>query len=138
MSTKEAWNPSERRARMALIRSKDTQFELRVRSALHRMGYRYRKHGQHLPGTPDLVFPSRRKVIFLNGCFWHGHTCRLFRMPKSRPEYWGPKIERNRLRDKKNVEELQEIGWSSLTAWECELAEFDALIARIERFLHNG
>ncbi|MBN8967491.1 MAG: DNA mismatch endonuclease Vsr [Rhizobiales bacterium] len=122
---------------MALIRSKDTQFELRVRSALHKLGYRYRKHGKNLPGRPDLVFASRRKVIFLNGCFWHGHRCHLFRMPKSRPEYWIPKIEGNRLRDRRNLRELKKAGWTPLTVWECELAKFDLLISRVERFLQD-
>jgi DNA mismatch endonuclease (patch repair protein) len=129
--------PAERSARMALIRSKDTRFELRVRSALHKRGYRYRKHDRSLPGKPDLVFASRRKVIFLHGCFWHGHKCRLGRMPKTRPEYWKPKIAGNRMRDKRNQNQLQKVGWGSLTVWECELDKFDKLIARIERFLQR-
>jgi DNA mismatch endonuclease (patch repair protein) len=127
--------PAERSARMALIRSVDSIFELKVRSALHRRGYRYRKHDRRLPGKPDIVFSSRRKVVFLHGCFWHGHHCRLGRMPKSRSHYWVPKISGNRLRDKKNIRALRALGWSSLIIWECQLSAFDALIARIEHFL---
>src|SRR5215813_3684371 len=127
--------PAERSARMALIRSIDSRFELRIRSALHKRGYRYRKHDRGLPGKPDLVFPSRKKVIFLHGCFWHGHRCRLGRMPKSRSEYWVSKIKGNRLRDRQNQKALRKIGWSSLMVWECELSRFDNLISRIECFL---
>jgi DNA mismatch endonuclease (patch repair protein) len=122
---------------MALIRSVDSKFELRVRSALHKLGYRYRKHDRRLPGKPDLVFPARRKVIFLNGCFWHGHRCRLGRMPKSRSHYWIPKITGNRSRDRKNIRSLRALGWSSLTVWECQLDRFDELLARVERFLNK-
>jgi DNA mismatch endonuclease (patch repair protein) len=120
---------------MALIRSTDSRFELRVRTALHKQGYRYRKNCPKLPGKPDLVFSSRRKVIFLHGCFWHGHRCRLGRLPKSRREYWVPKINGNRARDEKNKKALRKLGWKSLTVWECELIGFEKLIARIERFL---
>jgi len=126
---------AERSARMARIRSTDSKFELRVRSALHKLGYRYRKHDRSLPGRPDLVFPSRRKVIFLHGCFWHGHRCRLGRLPKTRREYWLPKISGNRTRDGKHVEALRKLGWSALTVWECELSRFDTLISRMKRFL---
>jgi DNA mismatch endonuclease (patch repair protein) len=126
---------AERSARMALIRSVDSKFELRVRSALHRRGYRYRKHDRRLPGKPDLVFVSRRKVIFLHGCFWHGHRCRLGRMPKSRSQYWVPKISGNRLRDGRNLKALRALGWSVLTVWECELDKFDRLVVRIKKFL---
>jgi len=126
---------AERSARMALVRSKDSKFELRVRSALHKLGYRYRKHDRSLPGKPDLVFPSRRKVIFLHGCFWHGHRCRLGRVPKTRTEYWLPKISGNRSRDQKNIRALRKLGWNTLIIWECQLSQFDAVIARMERFL---
>lgn len=129
--------PAERSARMALIRSVDSKFEVRVRSALHKLGYRYRKHDRRLPGKPDLVFASRRKVIFLHGCFWHGHRCRLGRMPKSRSAYWVPKISGNRSRDKRNVQALKALGWSSLTVWECGLNKFDNVVARIENFLQR-
>jgi DNA mismatch endonuclease (patch repair protein) len=130
-------SPAERSARMALIRSRDSKFELRVRSALHKRGYRYRKHDHTLPGKPDLVFPSRRKVVFLHGCFWHGHRCRLGRLPKSRSGYWLSKINGNRARDRRRQSELQKIGWTSMTVWECELSDFDELIARIDRFLQQ-
>jgi|SRR5581483_2336954 len=130
-------SPAERSARMALIRSRDSKFELRVRSALHKHGYRYRTHDHTLPGKPDLVFPSRRKVVFLHGCFWHGHRCRLGRLPKSRSDYWLSKINGNRARDRRHQSELRKIGWTSMTVWECELSNFDELIAYIERFLQQ-
>jgi DNA mismatch endonuclease (patch repair protein) len=129
--------PAERSARMALIRSVDSKFEMRVRAALHQRGYRYRKHDRALPGKPDLVFPSRQKVIFLHGCFWHGHRCRLGRLPKSRSEYWIEKINGNRARDTRNQKALRRLGWDSLTVWECQLDRFDALVERIERFLQS-
>ena len=129
--------PAERSARMALIRSKDSKFELRVRTALHKRGYRYRKHDPKLPGRPDLVFAARHKAIFLHGCFWHGHHCRLGRMPKSRAYYWVPKIAGNRARDKRNIRSLRALGWSSLTVWECQLSNFDELFTRIQRFLEK-
>lgn len=127
--------PADRGARMALIRSKDSKFELRIRSELHKRGYRYRKHDPKLPGKPDLVFPSRRKVIFLHGCFWHGHRCRLGRHPKSNTSYWAPKIAGNRERDRRHVTELKRLGWVPLIVWECELTNFDNLIGRIESFI---
>lgn len=131
-------SPFERSARMALIRSTDSKFELRVRSALHKLGYRYRKHDRNLPGKPDLVFPSRRKAVFLNGCFWHGHRCRLGRLPKSHSDYWFSKISSNRERDQKNEKSLQAMQWTSMSVWECELGQFDEMISRIERFLQDG
>jgi DNA mismatch endonuclease (patch repair protein) len=126
---------AERSARMALIRSTDSKFELRVRSGLHKRGYRYRKHDSSLPGKPDLVFPSRRKVIFLHGCFWHGHRCRLGRVPKTRADYWLSKIDGNRSRDRKNIRVLRRLGWRALVIWECQSLNLDELIARAERFL---
>lgn len=128
---------AERSARMALIRSGDSKFELRIRTALHNRGYRYRKHDHRLPGKPDLVFPSRRKVIFLHGCFWHGHRCRLNRRPKSRSEYWEPKVTSNRTRDKRNQRVLNRLGWRYLVIWECQLKQFGEVLARIERFLQD-
>src|SRR5690242_19830343 len=92
-------SPSQRSLRMSLIRSFDSKFECRVRSALHKLGYRYVKNDGRLPGKPDLVFPSRGKIVLLHGCFWHGHGCRLDRRPKSNLTYWRQKIARNRARD---------------------------------------
>lgn len=107
---------------MALVRGRDTKPELRVRRALHAAGLRYRLHARELPGKPDLVFRSRRIVIFVHGCFWHQHPdpgCRLARMPKSRQAFWGPKLNGNRLRDERNRVALEQIGWCVIEVWEC-------------------
>lgn len=106
---------------MSRIRGKDTGIELTVRYALHSMGLRYRLGGAGLPGRPDLVFPRYRKVVFVNGCFWHGHTCHLFRLPKTRTYFWEEKIGRNRMRDARAVKELKNLGWKPITVWECQL-----------------
>lgn len=111
---------------MAAIRSTNTRPELLVRSALHRRGFRFRLHGKRLPGRPDLVFRRYRAVIFVHGCFWHGHRCPMSRMPQSRTEYWQKKIRRNRERDQQAVEALSEAGWRSLTVWECAVRRTDS------------
>ncbi|MEX0922273.1 MAG: very short patch repair endonuclease [Rhodovibrionaceae bacterium] len=127
---------SQRRSRiMASVATKNTRPELVVRRALHRLGYRYRLHRRDLPGSPDLVFPSRRKAIFVHGCFWHGHNCRWGRLPKSRLDYWEPKIQKNRMRDRKNVSALKDAGWSVEVVWQCELRSLEAVIARLVDFL---
>jgi DNA mismatch endonuclease, patch repair protein len=120
---------------MRLVRSTDTKPELIVRKLVFAMGYRYRLHLRDLPGVPDLVFSSRRKVIFVNGCFWHGHTCRLGRIPKSRVEYWGQKIARNHERDEHNLRRLRGMKWKCLVIWECELKKLDPITSRIRHFL---
>jgi len=106
---------------MSKIRGKDTKPEMMVRSLLWRAGYRYRLHVSKLPGSPDLVFPARKKVIFVNGCFWHGHKCRTNKLPKSRTKYWREKIARNKKRDTSNLRVLKRLGWDCLTIWECEV-----------------
>ena len=127
---------AERSARMALVRAKDTKPELLVRRLVHGMGYRYRLHQRNLPGTPDLVFPGRGKVIFIHGCFWHRHArCALARLPKSRGEFWLPKLTANAERDARNVRALRRLGWSVLTIWECQLGDTAKLAKRIRRFL---
>lgn len=128
--------PAERSARMALVRAKDTKPELLVRRLVHGMGYRYRLHRRDLPGTPDLVFPGRSKVIFIHGCFWHRHArCALARLPKSRGDFWLPKLTANAERDARNVRTLRQLGWSVLTIWECQLGDTANLANRIRRFL---
>lgn len=123
---------------MSRVRSKDTVPELAVRRLVFAMGFRYRLHGRHLPGTPDLVFAGRKKVIFVHGCFWHRHTgCKLARMPKSRLEFWMPKLERNRERDREEVKALRAIGWKSLVVWECQLSKESVLRGRLRRFLEG-
>lgn len=118
--------PEERSALMGRIRSKDTKPELTVRRALHAAGLRYRLHVKHLPGKPDLVFPSRRLVVFVHGCFWHAHSdpdCPETHKPKSRSEYWNPKLSGNVARDARHVAVLDGAGWSVLTIWECEIGK---------------
>jgi DNA mismatch endonuclease (patch repair protein) len=129
--------PERRSDNMRKIRSRDTAPELIVRRLAHGMGYRYRLHAKDLPGKPDLIFPSRKKVIFIHGCFWHGHAeCREGHVPKSRLDYWAPKLERNRLRDAAHEKALHELGWSTLTLWECQLSDPAALRHRLAEFLH--
>ncbi|MET4489050.1 very short patch repair endonuclease [Bradyrhizobium sp. LA7.1] len=104
---------------MSGIRSTNTQPEIVLRKALHRMGFRYTLHAKNILGKPDMAFPSLRAAIFVNGCFWHGHDCRFFRLPQTRPEFWCAKIERNRARDQVVRERLALEGWRHLTVWEC-------------------
>ena len=120
---------------MSMVRQKDTKPELALRRALHRLGYRFRLHRRDLPGSPDIVFPSRKKVVFVHGCFWHGHGCRWGQLPKSRPEYWKPKIETNKERDKRALTELREAGWGPFVVWQCELRDLEGAVGRVEAFL---
>lgn len=110
-----------RSAQMRLIRAEDTKPELRVRKHLHALGLRFRLHARGLPGRPDIVFSSRRLVIFVHGCFWHRHkNCSKARLPRSRLDYWLPKLERNVSRDREHVRELKKLGWRVMTIWECQ------------------
>ncbi|MCC6294255.1 MAG: DNA mismatch endonuclease Vsr [Bryobacterales bacterium] len=128
-----------RSARMALVRGKNTKPEMTVRRLVHALGYRYRLHARTLPGTPDLVFPARHKVLFVHGCFWHRHgvRCSLTRLPKTRLDFWASKLEANRKRDDKNRRSLRATGWKVLTVWECQLKDSAALKSRINKFLEN-
>ncbi|WPZ37076.1 DNA mismatch endonuclease Vsr [Thalassobaculum sp. OXR-137] len=124
---------------MSRVRAKDTKPEMLVRRLVHALGYRFRLHRKDLPGAPDLVFPGRRKVIFVHGCFWHRHEdCRLARLPKSRREFWVEKLEGNRLRDRANQLRLVEMGWRSLVIWECETRDSNVLRERVRHFLEEG
>ncbi len=126
---------------MRRIRSKNMKPEVAVRRILHRLGYRFRLHAAGLPGNPDIIFRSRRKVIFVHGCFWHMHSsarCPIARIPKSNQAYWLPKLEKNRTRDKKTVRALRRKGWEVLTVWECELNYKSKLERRIIRFLERA
>ena len=128
----------QRSAVMRRVRGKDTQPELTVRRMAHRMGLRFSLHRSDLPGNPDLVFPCRRKVIFVHGCFWHGHDCRSGRnRPSSNREYWIPKLDRNKARDAASRRRLRAQGWSVLTVWECELKHTERLRNRIARFFEK-
>src|SRR3546814_719230 len=120
---------------MRRIRKTDTRPELAVRRLVHALGYRYRLYRRNLPGTPDLVFSRRRKVIFVHGCFWHQHECPLGRMPKSRLEYWGPKLCGNRERDERNRQRLNDLGWTVMIIWECEVADLSRIEQQLRHFL---
>lgn len=120
---------------MARVRSKNTKPEIEVRSLLHGMGYRFRLHRKELPGKPDIVFTRRRKAIFIHGCFWHGHGCRIGKLPKSNLGFWRDKIERNRKRDAEKRSELEQLGWSVDEVWQCEIKDSQLLIDRLRNFL---
>lgn len=128
-----------RSERMSRVRGKDTKPEMFVRRLVHALGYRYRLHAKALPGTPDLVFPARRKVLFVHGCFWHRHgaRCALTRLPKSRIEFWASKLDANRRRDDKHRRSLRSKGWKVLIVWECQLKDTAALQHRISEFLEH-
>jgi DNA mismatch endonuclease (patch repair protein) len=106
---------------MAGIRGKDTRPEMLIRRALHRIGFRYRLHAKELPGKPDLLLPRHCSVIFVHGCFWHGHGCHLFKWPSTRKEFWRDKIRRNRVVDRRAMKKLKNDGWRVLVIWECAL-----------------
>lgn len=126
---------------MRRIRSIGMKPELTVRRIVHKLGYRYRLHDTTLPGRPDLVFPSRRKIIFVNGCFWHQHRaarCTIRRMPKSNVDYWQNKLRSNEQRDTKNQLELKRLGWKVLVVWECKLRKTDRLREQLNHFLQGN
>src|SRR4051812_19262745 len=127
---------TEQRSRiMAAVPQRHSRPELAIRRALHAAGYRYRLHARNLPGTPDIVFPARKKVVFVHGCFWHGHRCSKGRLPKSREDYWHTKITTNKKRDRRTERALRRIGWRSLVVWQCEVKEPITLLQRMRRFL---
>lgn len=118
----------QRHYNMSRINSKNTKPEEIVRKFLFSHGFRYRKNDKRYPGHPDIVLPKYKTVIFVNGCFWHMHDCKEFVLPKSNLEYWLPKLERNKQRDKENVEKLQSLGWNVVVVWECELKDEKRLL----------
>jgi DNA mismatch endonuclease, patch repair protein len=128
--------PTQRSQRMSLIRGKNTRLERRVRTLIHSMGFRYRLHRYDLPGKPDLVFARQKKVIFVHGCFFHRHKgCSLARLPKSRTEYWIPKLEGNAKRDARNAAVLKSLGWQIMLVWECQIKNEHVLGLRVQKFL---
>lgn len=132
--------PSERSLRMSRVRGKDTGPEIKIRKLLYRLGYRYRLRQKDLPGKPDIVFGKRKKVVFVHGCFWHRHDdseCRLARLPKSRLEFWENKLTANAVRDKRNQEQLRELGWKFLIVWECEIRQSEQLENKLIDFLEG-
>lgn len=128
-------SPEERSARMARIRGKNTKPELTVRRLLYEMGYRFRLHRKGLPGSPDIVFVGRKKAIFVHGCFWHQHGCGSYKMPQSGTNFWGAKLAANVERDRRNLDDLRQLGWTSLQIWECELKNNESLRRRLTDFL---
>lgn len=129
-------SPQKRSWLMSRVSSKNTKPEIAVRSLLHKLGYRFRLHASDLPGKPDIVFRKRKKVIFIHGCFWHGHLdCKYAKPPSTRADFWREKIYANRARDKRTLIQLEESGWEVLTIWECELKDTTALVVQLELFL---
>ncbi len=134
----DVFNPAQRSAVMRAVKSKDTTPELAVRRAAHALGLRFRLHRDDLPGKPDLAFPSRRIVLFVHGCFWHGHDCqRGARMPQTNRAYWQAKISRNIVRDKAAAAALRKLGWAPRTLWECETRDPAKLSRRIARLIRQ-
>ncbi len=113
-------SPERRSWLMSRIKGANTKPEIGVRSLLHRIGYRFRLHRRDLPGTPDIVLPGRKAVVFVHGCFWHGHACKRAKMPKTREDYWAEKIDGNRRRDARKRRQLRALGWKVVVVWECE------------------
>ena len=128
-------SPAQRRRIMQSVGIVNTGPEMIVRRMLHGMGFRYKLHDRKLPGRPDLVFPIRRKAIFVHGCFWHGHGCPKGQLPKSRLDYWLPKIEANQARDARNAADLEGLGWSVLIVWQCQIGDRDGLHDTLTAFL---
>ena len=129
-------SPTERSVRMSRVRSGHTGPEMIVRRLVYSLGYRYRLHCPELPGKPDLVFRKRSKAIFVHGCFWHAHKgCKLGRMPKTRLEFWRPKLLSNRRRDAKNLRDLAAKGFQVLVVWQCELTDLEKVVYRLQNFL---
>lgn len=120
---------------MARVRSKNSQPEMIVRRLVHQMGYRYRLHCRDLPGSPDLVFTKRKKAIFVHGCYWHRHDCKRASFPKSNAAFWRKKFDENIARDKRNLCDLQIMGWETMIVWQCETAERSNLSSRLVKFL---
>jgi DNA mismatch endonuclease (patch repair protein) len=123
---------------MRRVRRKNTAPEIVVRKLIFSMGYRYRLHRKQLPGSPDIVFPGKKKIIFGHGCFWHMHECKKGRPPKSNENYWLPKLERNKQRDNENLAKLEIEGWKVLVIWECQLKDLLKLEDTIKAFLSDG
>jgi DNA mismatch endonuclease (patch repair protein) len=116
---------------MASVKSRNTGPEMFVRRLLHRLGLRFRLHRKDLPGTPDIVLPKHKTAVFVHGCFWHGHRCPKGKLPKSRPEFWGPKIDRNIRRDTETARALKRDGWRVVVVWQCETKNRERLKARL-------
>lgn len=128
-------SPEDRGRLMGRVRGKDTKPELVVRRIAHRLGYRFRLHRRELPGSPDLVFASRRKAIFVHGCYWHRHRCNKATTPKTNIDFWQKKFDDNVVRDMRNMNDLAKEGWDALVVWQCETQRADMLAERLVEFL---
>jgi DNA mismatch endonuclease (patch repair protein) len=128
-------NSDQRSALMSRVKTRDTKPELIVRSLLHRLGYRFRLHRKDLPGNPDLVFPIRKKVIFIHGCFWHGHDCPRGKRPSTNTEFWDLKLTKNKARDENALQMLNLLGWKALVIWECNVNATGELVKLLTKFL---
>lgn len=127
---------SKRKEMMSSVKQRHTKPEITVRKLLHRLGYRFRLHSKKLPGTPDIVLPKYKSVIFVHGCFWHQHKgCRKSRRPTSNVEFWNEKLDKNIERDNRKESELKNAGWKVLTVWDCEIKDEDLLIEKVKNFL---
>ena len=134
----DVFTPEKRSQIMAGVKGADTGPELLVRSVVHRMGYRFRVHRRDLPGNPDIVLPRHRKVIFVHGCFWHGHNgCRRAKRPATNETFWNSKLDGNIERDKRFKKELRRLGWKVLVVWECETRRPEKLISKLSTFLDD-
>ena len=136
-------DPATRSRMMSGIRGKNTKPELLIRSALHKNGFRFRLHDRLLPGKPDIVLRKYNSVIQVNGCFWHGHDCHLFKLPTTRKDFWREKIKATKLRDQNNIENFRRLGWRVLTVWECALknrrdADIAAVVADCISWIVSG
>jgi DNA mismatch endonuclease (patch repair protein) len=135
--TMDTLNPEQRSRTMSRIKGRDTKPEKAVRSLLHGMGCRFRLHVKDLPGTPDIVLPRRKSVIFVHGCFWHGHQgCGRASIPATRTDFWTAKIHGNRERDERALAALEKLGYRCLVVWQCEMRDTDALRRRLAAFLN--
>lgn len=131
--------PEARSANMSRVRNKNTKPELRVRSVLHRAGYRFRLHGRDLPGSPDIVLPKWRTVVLVHGCFWHGHEgCRRSKLPSTRADFWSGKVAKNRARDDAAQQSLEALGYRVVTLWECELKDESSILSRVNSVTGRG
>jgi len=136
-------SPERRSSLMSRIRGKDTKIEVEVRKGLHALGFRYRLGGAGLPGRPDIVLPKYRTVVLVHGCFWHQHDCHLFRLPKTRQDFWKDKVDANRARDQRVLSELSQLGWHVETIWECQLrgekrATVEQLICKLGQSIRDN
>ncbi|GAA4039571.1 very short patch repair endonuclease [Parerythrobacter jejuensis] len=131
-------SPEERSRLMSRVRGKDTKPEMAVRRLVHRLGFRFRLHRHDLPGSPDLVFPIRKKVIFVHGCYWHRHNCKKATTPKTNVDFWQKKFDDNIMRDNKNLIDLAEMGWETMVVWQCEAEKPDELADLLVDFLETA